>query len=297
MIAEVSKLQGEGIAMRYPSLLDRPDADEVGVAASGEVRISWRRYGNGPQTVLFVPTWNFVDSRVLRHQVDGLRDEFRVITYDARGSGESDHPASGYRFDDHVADALSVLDATDTPVASVVAASLGTHVAVLLAVAQPVRVQRLVLVAPPMDVPGTNAESEGKGEEGPSGPSWRTEYERFVPWFISNVFSEPGSERTIEEVTAIGLGADHAMLVQQGAELNWDNAPGRLDAVRCPTLVVHGTGDQTLELNAVKAVAAAIPNATLRLLDGLGHRPDIRRPDLVNPILVEFLRSGPGDTA
>ena len=283
--------------MRTPSLLDRPDADEVGVATSGDVRISWRRYGNGPQTVLFVPTWNFVDSRVLRHQVDGLRDEFRVITYDARGSGESDHPALGYGFDDHVADALSVLDATDTSVASVVAASLGTHVAVLLAVAQPTRVQRLVLVAPPIDVPGTKVESEGQEEEGTSGPSWRTDYERFVPWFISNVFPEPGSERTIDEVTAIALEADHAMLVQQSTELDWDDAPGRLKAVQSPTLVVHGTGDQTLELNAVKAVAAAIPNATLRLLDGLGHRPDIRRPDIVNPILVEFLRSGAADPA
>lgn len=283
--------------MRAPSLLNRPEPDEVGVATSGEVGISWRRYGNGPQTVLFVPTWNFVDSRVLRHQVDGLRDEFRVITYDARGSGESDHPTSGYRFDDHVADALSVLDSTDTPFASVVGASFGTHVAVLLAVAHPTRVQRLVLVAPPMDVPGTKAESEGQEEEGPSGPSWRTEYERFVPWFISSVFSEPQSQPTIDEVVAIALEADHAMLLQQAKELDWDDAPGRLQAVQCPTLVVHGTGDQTLEPDAVKAVAAAIPNATLRLLDGLGHRPDIRRPDIVNPILVEFLRSGAADLA
>ncbi len=283
--------------MRYPSLLDRPEADEIGVATIGGVQIRWRRYGDGSQTILFVPTWNFVDSRVLRHQVDGLRTKFRVITYDARGSGESDHPRSGYRFDDHVADALAVLDATDTPVASVVAASLGTHVAVLLAVAQPMRVQRLVLVAPPMDVPNTKAASEGKDEAGPLGPSWRTEYERFVPWFVSRVFSEPQSQTTIDEVVAIALEADHAMLLQQAKELDWDDAPGRLQAVQCPTLVVHGTGDQTLELHAVQAVAAAIPNANLRLLDGLGHRPDIRRPDIVNPILVEFMGGGAADLA
>lgn len=277
--------------MEARSLLDRPDADEVGVATSGQVRISWRRYGDGPQTVLFVPTWNFVDSRVLRHQVDGLRDQFRLITYDARGSGDSDHPASGYRFDDHAADALSVLDATNTPVASVVAASLGTHVAVLLAVTHPTRVGGVVLVAPPMDVPGAEAGSSGQDEEPHSEPSWRTEYERFVPWFISNVFSEPDSERTIDEVVAIALEADHAMLVQQASELEWDDAPGRLGAVRCAALVVHGAGDRTLDVDAVRAVAAAIPNARLRLLDGLGHRPDIRRPDIVNPIVADFVRT------
>jgi len=40
---------------------------------------------------------------------------------------------------------------------------------------------------------------------------------------------------------------------------------------------------------SVKAVAAGIPGARLVLLDGLGHRPDIRLPDIVNPILARFL--------
>ncbi len=277
--------------MKLPSLLERPDADEIGAARNGQVRITWRRYGDAPQTILFVPTWNFVDSRVLRYQVDGLRDEFRVITYDARGSGASDHPALGYRVDDHVGDALAVLDATNTSVATVVAASMGTHVVVLLAVKHPARVKRIVLVAPPMDLPGATPQPASDDQQQSSEPNWRTEYERFVPWFISNVFSEPRSERTIDEVVAIALEADHPMLIQQAREFDWDDAPGRLGEVRCPALVVHGTGDRTLSVDAVRAVAAAIPHARLRLLDGLGHRPDIRRPDSFNRILAEFART------
>ena len=273
------------------SLLDRAVADEMGVADSGGVNISWRRYGNGPDTILLVPTWNFVDSRVLGHQVDDLRGEFRVITYDARGSGESDHPRSGYRFDDHVADAVSVLVATGTRVASVIAASLGTHVATLLAVRHPGRVRRLALVAPPMDVPGA-ASSTQDNEDDASEPDWRTDYPSFVRWFISTVFPEPDSQATIEEVVAIAMDADHDMLVQQTTELDWDEAPRQLGKVGCPTVVVHGTADRTLHVEAVKAVAAAIPDARLILLDGLGHRPDIRRPDIVNPIFVDFVRAG-----
>ena len=177
--------------MGRPSLLDRAVADEIGVADSGGVKIRWRRYGDGRDTILFVPTWNFVDSRVLRHQVEGLRGQFRVITYDARGSGESDHPPSGYSFDDHLADAVSVLEATGTRASSVVAASLGTHVAVLLAVRHPGRVRRLVLVAPPMDVPGVASSIDNTAKEDASEPSWRTDYSSFVPWFISAVFPEP----------------------------------------------------------------------------------------------------------
>ena len=275
--------------MGQTSLLDRPVADETGVADSGGVKIRWRRYGDGRETILFVPTWNFVDARVLRHQVDGLRGQFRVITYDARGSGESDHPLTGYRFDDHVGDALAVVEATGTRDASVAAASLGTHVAVLLAVRHPDRVRRLALVAPPMDVPGATPSRGTTDDDDGSEPSWRTDYPGFVRWFISNVFPEPDSQATIDEVVAIAMEADRAMLVHQSSELDWDVAPRYLGQVRCPALVIHGTADRTLTIDAVKAVAAAMPDSRLVLLDGLGHRPDIRRPDIVNAIFADFV--------
>jgi pimeloyl-ACP methyl ester carboxylesterase len=274
------------------SLLDLPEADETGFAHSDGVRIAWRRYGDGPETILFLPTWNFVDSRVLRRQVDGLRDRFRVVTYDARGSGDSDRPATGYRFADHVRDAIAVMDATNLMTAPIVAASTGTHVAVLLAIAEPERVERLILVAPPMDVPGAEVQAspaESLDEE----PDWRTEYEAFVRWFISAAFPEPDAATTIAEIVEIALEADLAMLVQQSDELDWDEAPRRLGDVRCPTLVIHGDADSTLNLGAVRAVAASIPAAELALLEGLGHRPDISRPDIVNPMIVEFVRRSP----
>ena len=68
------------------SEIRQPVADEVGVADSNGVRIGWRRYGDGPRSILFIPTWNFVDSRVLRHQVEGLRDHFRLLTCGTAGS-------------------------------------------------------------------------------------------------------------------------------------------------------------------------------------------------------------------
>ncbi len=273
------------------SLLVHPAADETAFANSGGIRIAWRRYGDGPETILLLPTWNFVDSRVQRHQVDALRDQFRVLTYDARGSGQSDHPSAGYRFADHLEDALAVLDATQTAAASVVAASRGTHVAVLLATGHLDRVHRMVLVAPAIDVPADDqlvAPTETEDE-----PDWRTDYAAFVHWFISTAFPEPGQETTIAEIVKIALGADHAMLLQQGTELDWDEAPRRLKDVRCPTLVIHGTADRTLDVDSVKAVASSIPGADLVLLDGLGHRPDISRPAIVNPILADFLGTAP----
>ncbi len=99
-----------------------------------------------------------------------------MLTYDARGSGESDRPSAGYRFTDHLEDAVAVLHATETPAASVVAASAGTHVAVLLAHRYPHLVRRLVLIAPPMDVPtGDRRDSPAETGHGAPRPDWRTD--------------------------------------------------------------------------------------------------------------------------
>jgi pimeloyl-ACP methyl ester carboxylesterase len=56
--------------------------------------------------------------------------------------------------------------------------------------------------------------------------------------------------------------------------------------------VIHGSDDRTTELASVLPIVAAIPGAQLELLDGLGHRPDVRRPDLVNPMLAAFIETG-----
>ena len=271
------------------SLLVRPEADETGYADNAGTRIAWYRYGDGRDTILLIPTWNFVDSRVVRHQVEAFRANARVITYDARGSGESDHPPSGYRFDDHVADALAVMDATGTTIASVVAASTGTHVAALLALRHPERARHIVLIAPPMDVPGAPSRDAVDGSKPHDEPDWRTDYPAFVDWFIHACFPEPGAEVTIAEIIELALGADHAMLIQESDELDWDNVPAQLGEIRCRAMVIHGVADPTLAVEAVRPVASAVPGAELVLLDGLGHRPDISRPDIVDPIIAAFI--------
>lgn len=94
-------------------MISAPQPRERGLATSVDgTRIAWRRYGDAARSILFVPTWNLVDARVVGHQVTALEPHATVVTFDPRGTGESDRPASGYDFPLHAADALAVLDAT-----------------------------------------------------------------------------------------------------------------------------------------------------------------------------------------
>ncbi len=81
------------------------------------------------------------------------RSGHRVISYDARGHGESD-PAPdplAYGYDELSRDMLSVLDAAGEESAVVAGASMGAHTAVRLALEHPERVAGLVLITPAFD--------------------------------------------------------------------------------------------------------------------------------------------------
>ena len=107
---------------------------------------------------------------------------------------------------------------------------------------------------------------------------------------MAEVFSEPDSQATIDELVAIALDADPEMLIRQEAEQNWNEAAPHLATIRCPTLIIQGSDDRTSSpTRTADALVTAIAGARLIVLEGLGHRPDIRRPDLVNPLLTSFL--------
>jgi pimeloyl-ACP methyl ester carboxylesterase len=213
-------------------------------------RIAWYRYGEGPRTVLFVPTWNLVDARVVGHQVVALEPHATVLTYDPRGAGASERPERGYDFSRHAADARAVLDATGTERAVLVTASRGLNVAVLLIADDPQRFDRLASLAPYM-----------KLEPDPPPP----------------------------DPLEIGLEATPDVIATQEIELDWQRPACLIGQVTCPALVVHGEADAAVPVALAESIVAAMPKARLEVIPGGGHRPDIRSPGLVNPLLLEFL--------
>jgi pimeloyl-ACP methyl ester carboxylesterase len=282
-----------------------PEPEASGFADVAGVRIAWQSFGQGESAVLVVPTWNFVDSRVSAPLVPDLSRSFRVVTFDPRGAGRSDRPPTGYCYDDHVADAVAVLQATGVARASVVAGSSGANTAALLAARLPDQVERLILIAAAIAVgPDAPAEDDNddafwierasyEGWERWSAPYFRQDWPEFARWFLETAFNEPGSEALIDAVLQIALEADPEMLIQQHREMHRGRdflaAPAILGTISSPTLVLHGALDQSVPRAVADAVAAAIPGATLAVAVAGGHRPDIRSPELINPLLVEFL--------
>lgn len=277
-------------------MIPRPTPRAQGVATSDDgARIAWYRYGAGEPVVLFVPTWNLVDARVWGSQVRDLQDECTVITYDPRGNGASDRPTAGYDFTHHAADATAVLDANGVDRAAIVTASRGTNTAVMLAAAHPDRIDRLAAIAPYMrldDGDDSDFWLPPVGTEGwdlYNAQAWLTDWPAFSRFFMAAVFPEPGSAALIDEMVAIMLDSTPGIMVAQERELDWSRPAALLPSVSCPTLLIHGDMDPTLSIEKVMEVAVRIAGARLELIAGGGHRPDIRSPEVVNPLLEAFV--------
>jgi pimeloyl-ACP methyl ester carboxylesterase len=247
-------------------------------------RIAWYRYGGGERAVLFVPTWNIVDARVVGHQVAALEPHATVVTYDPRGAGASDRPGRGYDFPLHAADALAVLDATGIERVALVTASRGVNVAVLLTTDDPQRFDRLTAVAPYMRLEPDPAPPDRERLE-----ALRTDWPGFIVPFMHDVFTEPDSSDVIAEMIAIGLEATPEVAVTQEVECDWTRPARMLGTVACPALAVHGEADAAVPVSLAQTIVAAMPDARLELIPDGGHRPDIRTPEVVNPLLLEFL--------
>jgi pimeloyl-ACP methyl ester carboxylesterase/predicted glycosyltransferase len=289
---------------RYP--------DESGYIEREGVRVFWERYGDGERTILFLPTWSIIHSRSWKGQIPYFARHGRVVTFDGRGNGRSDRPRSpdAYREEEFAADALAVMDATETERAILVSLSRGAERSLLLAAHHPERVGGMVFIAPALPLPpaASRAAAEGAFVE----PSetyegwgkwnanyWLAAYEDFLEFFFAQVFSEPHSTKQREDCVGWALETDAETLVatQLAPRLRDETEVRALtDRIRCPVLVIHGR-DDAVRPHDSGAALAAMTNGTLISLEGCGHCPHARDPVKVNLILRDFVGGRPAATS
>src|SRR3954452_2796131 len=275
-MATVTDRRVEQTRARYP--------DGSGFVERAGVSIAWERYGSGERALLLMPTWEIAHSRIWKCQIPFLARTFTVVVYDPRGNGRSDPPVdiSAYDHAQRTRDAVDVLDATGVDRATVVSwCAAGDDLA--LAVEHPDRVEALVLIAPELEV---------------TAPPDATLYDevadwpRFVEMFFSKVFSEPHSTKQIEDGISWALETDPETIMR-GLAAEWGNdatnAHRLLSQVRCPTLVIQGTGDAIVGPARGPVVAAAIEGSRLLVVEGGGHAPHLRDPVRTNLELRKFL--------
>lgn len=268
------------------------------------VRIHYEIYGDGPDTILFIPPWSIVHSRVYKAQIPWLSDFFRCITYDQRGNGKSSRPdrIDAYAADHYVNDALAVLDATGTEASVLIGVSLGAGLAAMLAAHHPQRVRAAVLLgttatigpAYPYMAPAhfTAKRDKFEGWNKYNREYWLRDYGEFSRFFLGNVFPEPHSTKQLEDALEWAAETTGETLVHtvdaRTIPPSFDVSEKMYRSIRCPLLIVHGTNDQIQPVARARLVAE-VTGAELVEFEGGGHNPQARHPARVNALIVDFL--------
>lgn len=267
------------------------------------VRIHYEVYGEGPDTILFIPPWAIVHSRIYKAQVPWLSDHFRCVTFDPRGNGMSDRPeqVEAYAAGQYVADALAVLDATGTEAAILIGLSAGGGLAAMVAAQHPARVRAAILIGSTATI-GRNypyltprhfrQERETyEGWDKYNRAYWLHDYPDFARHFVGNIFTEPHSTKQLEDGLEWAADTTGETLVRtvdaRAIAPSFDVGEQMYRGIRCPVLVIHGTDDQIQPFERARLVAE-MTGAEFVAIEGGGHAPLARYPARINALIVDF---------
>lgn len=224
----------------------------------------------------------------------------RVLTFDNRDIGESGSGAisagmpvarafmryllhrpvpAPYTLIDMAQDTLALCDALGITRFHVAGISMGGMIAQELCLIAPDRVCSLVSMsssAGPRAAPFPEVRVLHRLL---GAPGTRSSHEQRLDHFLA-LFTALGQHHEAAEIERLRLGLDRALrrayrpqgtLRQLLAIVSDPDRRTRLRALRTPTLILHGAADPLVPVAAAQRLAAAIPGATLKVIDRLGH--------------------------
>ena len=242
--------------------------------------------GDGP--VIVFSHGLLMDGSMFAPQIEALRGQWRCITWDERGHGQTADPAAcaPFTYYDSANDLAALLEHLGVQQAVLAGMSQGGYLSLRCALTHPERVRALVLIdtqalqEDPRKMVGHEALLKawlegglsdeiaavvahtilGDGWEGT--PQWQAKWRQVTAPNLLQCFTTLGSRDDISE---------------------------RIGAITVPALVVHGSLDHAIDLERAQAMAAALPGARLVEVPGAGHASNLTHPEPVNAALKAFL--------
>ena len=260
------------------------------------VELHVERRGEGPRVVLVHGSWG--DASNWAAMVDGLAEDYEVVTYDRRGHTRSgDGPGPGSRVQDAEDLAALVADLGPEP-AHVVGNSFGGAITLTLIAARPEVVASAAVHEPPLfglleglDDPAVSAHLAVtlEAEEQVRRLLVEGRHEEAAHHFVDHVAFGPGAWERLpagRRAMFIDNAATYLDELEDPDALTIDAAA--LAATTVPLGLSVGTVSPPTLVAATHEVARLVDHAELVVLDGAGHVPQQSHPGLLVERLDRF---------
>ncbi len=231
------------------------------------------------------------DSRMWDDQFAVFAEHYRTVRYDARGFGRTEMVAGPYSAHE---DLFGLMRFLGIERAYLLGCSMGGQAIIDFALAHADMAAALIPVGAAV------SGFQGRG----GSPEDRAEMEAAYGRGDLDTCAEimlrvwiDGPKRSPDQVSpAIRDRVREMMLIflrtpdDLGQELEAEPpALDRLGAIRAPTLVIYGDGDQPNIIEIAGLLAEKIPGARKALMAGTAHAPNMERPDEFNRLVLDFL--------
>jgi len=270
--------------------VQRPADAEIKYARNGGVAIAYKVVGAGDVDLVFVP--GFGSNLVFDWEDPSERDfylrlarSFRLILFDKRGTGISDHGGQFATLETRMEDLHAVLDAAGSSRPVIFGEHEGSGMAVLFAASYPERTRALVLFHAMAKGPGLESEV-GRGlaalREGWGTQEWCDQLlEELAPSLAGS------DEHRRRFADSLRVGASPAVAYALNRAFVETDLRDVLPAVRVPALLLYRSLPQTMDaptMDQTMDVASRIPNARMMRVSGDDYFGHERAFDIVDEI-------------
>jgi pimeloyl-ACP methyl ester carboxylesterase len=288
----LAALTGALIAFAQPGLTQSPKYKPISVKTPDGLTISAQEWGNpaGPEILLI---HGFAQSNLSwMRQVDGeLAKEFRIVTYDLRGHGNSDKPDDKARYHDNKAwadEVQAVMDAAGLkrPVlvgwsyaGRVISDYVTTHGAGKIAGIN--FVDASIKFFP--EFVGENLKNLAlMSSEDLSTNIAATRA------FVHGCFEKQPTADDFEVMLSFNMMVPPKVRTHLGGRAL--DATEVMSKLKIPVLVTHGAQDRNSRIGTAQYTAKTIPGAKLSIYEGIGHAPFYEDAARFNRELAAFVR-------
>jgi 3-oxoadipate enol-lactonase len=247
----------------------------------------------GPRTglpIIFVHGFPF-SKALWAPQVEALKKEFYVITYDVRGHGDSNVGSGQYTVEHFVDDLIGLLDHLKISRAVMAGLSMGGYIILRAAERNPDRVRGLVLC----DTRSEADNNEGKLRRATQARSVKIfGMKAFTEPFLKTVLAEKTFQRSPQVVelvrSIVGKTSPAAVIGTLIALAGRTDTTPSLYNIHVPVLLLVGQYDGLTPSSVAHAMKVKIPQSEMHIIPDAGHLSNLENPAEFNKHLLSFLK-------
>jgi non-heme chloroperoxidase len=255
------------------------------------VTIAAQEWGNpsGPE-ILFIHGFSQASLSWRRQVESDLAKEFRMVTYDMRGHGNSDKPLEPEKYHSKAwADEIqAVIDRAKLKRPVLVGWSYGGRV-----ISDYLAIHGAAVLAGINYIGFASKSDPSFGEAFTVPPLMFSEdlagNIAATRSFLRHCFEKQPSQEDFETMLAFNMMVPPRVRINMGVET--PSMDETLKALSLPALVTHGAADKFIPVAAAKYTADSIPGAKLSVYDGVGHAPFWEDTERFNAELAAFVRT------